>query len=224
MSTSAISSASLYQEIQQYYQTRQSDLKQLGEALQSGDLAGAKAAFNAIVALGKSGPFAGGNPFKINQREGDFNALGQALQSGNLADAQAAFATLQATFDHRRLDPPNGGSGVGPDIIVNLSSGNSGPGKTSDPISANGSEVVVNLGGNSGSSGAEQLTINISNSSNGGEQVSVDFGGKGSNAQQITFNLGANTKEQIVLNLLDQNSSSSASNNAAAKGSLSVSA
>ena len=196
MSTSAISSASLYQQIQQYYQTRQSDLKQLGDALQSGDLAGAKAAFAAIVALGKTGPFAGGDPFKITQREGDFNALGQALQSGNLADAQAAFATLQATFDHRRLDPPNGGSGAGPEIIVNLS-------------------------GDSGGAGTEQLTINISNSSSGGEQVSVDFGGQGSNAQQITFNLGASTNERIVLNLLDQKSSSSS---VASKGNLNVSA
>ncbi len=199
MSTSAISSASLYQQIQQYYQARRSDLKQLGEALQSGDLAGAKAAFNAIVALGKNGPFAGGDPFKINQREGDFNALEQALQSGNLADAQAAFATLQAMFDHRRLDPPNGGSGVSPEIIVKLS-------------------------GNSSSTGTEQLTINISNSSSGGEQVALAFGGQGSNAQQITFNLGANTNEQIVLNLLDQNSSSSASSSVASKGSLNVSA
>ena len=51
--------------------------------------------------------------------------------------------------------------------------------------------------------------------------MSVDFGGQGSNAQQITFNLGANTNEQIVLNLLGQKSSSSS---VASKGNLNVSA
>jgi hypothetical protein len=41
MSTAAISSSSIYQQTEQYSQTRQSDLQQLGQALQSGGLAGA---------------------------------------------------------------------------------------------------------------------------------------------------------------------------------------
>src|ERR1700722_3031744 len=60
MSTSAVSSSSLYSQLGQYFQTRQSDLKQLGQALQSGDLASAQAAYNNIASLGQNGPFAGG--------------------------------------------------------------------------------------------------------------------------------------------------------------------
>src|SRR5271154_2125338 len=98
MSTAAISSSSIYQQTEQYFQTRQSDLQQLGQALQSGDLADAQTAYNNIVQLGQSGPFASGDPFLRPQREQDFTAIGQALQSGDLAGAQAAFSTLQSTF------------------------------------------------------------------------------------------------------------------------------
>src|ERR1700723_3520856 len=98
MSTAAISSSSIYQQTEPYFQTRQSDLQQLGQALQSGDLAGAQTAYNNIVQLGQSGPFASGDPFSRPQREQDLTAIGQALQSGDLAGAQAAFSTLQSTF------------------------------------------------------------------------------------------------------------------------------
>jgi hypothetical protein len=56
MSTAAVSSTSINQELHQYFQTRQSDLKQLGQALSTGDLAGAQTAYNNIVALGQKGP------------------------------------------------------------------------------------------------------------------------------------------------------------------------
>jgi hypothetical protein len=59
MSTSAVSSTSLNQQLTQYFQTRQTDLQQLGQALRSGDLAGAQTAYNNITTLGQSGPFAG---------------------------------------------------------------------------------------------------------------------------------------------------------------------
>jgi outer membrane protein assembly factor BamD (BamD/ComL family) len=72
-------------------------LQQLGESLQSGDLAGAQEEFNAIQTLAQNGPF-DGNAFAANPREQDFTAIGQALQSGDLASAQQAFAQLQATF------------------------------------------------------------------------------------------------------------------------------
>jgi len=98
MSTSAVSSSSLYQQLQSYFQTRNSDQQQLGQALSSGNLANAQAAYNSITALGQEGPFASGNPFQVSQREQDFTAIGQALQSGDLAGAQQAFSTLQATF------------------------------------------------------------------------------------------------------------------------------
>lgn len=191
MSTSAVSSSSLNQSLQQYFQTRHTDLTQLSDALNSGDLTAAQTAFNNISSLGQSGPFANGQPFAIPQREQDFQAVGQALQNGDLSQAQAAFGALGGTFaPHGVLDPiataPSGGtgSGSGPEIILNLSGGNTGA--------------------------PEQITININNStSGGGEQVSLSVGGQGSNPQEVTFNLGANSNEQIVLNLLGASSSTS---------------
>jgi len=94
MSIAAVSSSSIFQELQSFYQNRQADVKQLGNALQSGDLNGAQQAYNALAALGQSGPFAGSEPFSKSSRAQAFEAVGQALQSGDLAGAQAAFATL----------------------------------------------------------------------------------------------------------------------------------
>ena len=94
MSTGAVSSLSIFQELQGFYQNRQTDLKQLGSALQSGDLAGAQQAYNTLAALGQSGPFANSEPFSKSNRVQAFNALGEALQAGDLARAQTAFATL----------------------------------------------------------------------------------------------------------------------------------
>jgi hypothetical protein len=204
MSTAAISSSSIYQQTEQYFQTRQSDLQQLGQALQSGDLADAQTAYNNIIQLGQSGPFASGDPFSRPQREQDFTAIGQALQSGDLAGAQAAFSTLQSTFEKAGTqNSPSAGSPL-----------NSGP------------EIVLNLGNSSGGT-PEEITINLNPTSGEGEQVSLSVGSQGSNAQEITFNLPPNSNEQIVLNLLGESSTSSSSNStgsSSASGGLSVSA
>lgn len=61
MSTSAVSSSSLNQQLQTYFQGRQSDQHQLGQALQSGDVSEAETDFNNITALGQNGPFPPGN-------------------------------------------------------------------------------------------------------------------------------------------------------------------
>jgi hypothetical protein len=106
MSTSAVSGASIYQELQSFYQTRQSDVKQLGSALQSGDLSGAQTAFAELTALGQSGPFANSEPFAKSTRDQAFNTIGQDLQAGDLAGAQAAFATLTAKGTPQ-LTPPS---------------------------------------------------------------------------------------------------------------------
>lgn len=106
MSTSAVSGVSIYQELQSFYQTRQSDVTQLGSALQSGDLSGAQAAFAELTALGQSGPFANSEPFAKSTRDQAFNTIGQDLQAGNLAGAQAAFATLTAK-GNVQLTPPS---------------------------------------------------------------------------------------------------------------------
>src|SRR5579863_2873300 len=126
MSTAAVSSNSLYQQLQGFYPQRQSDAQQLGQALQSGDLAGAQSAFNAIQTLGQSGPFANSEPFRNTQREQDFAAIGQALQSGDLAGAQQAFAALQSSF-HSQSHPANAPTSSGPAVIVNLGETNINP-------------------------------------------------------------------------------------------------
>ena len=112
MSTTAISSSSIFQELQSFYQNRQSDLKQLGNALQSGDLSGAQQAFSALSALGQSGPFSNSEPFSKSSRAQAFDTLGQALQSGDLAGAQAAFAALTAKQSSSQSTPA---------AVVNLS-------------------------------------------------------------------------------------------------------
>lgn len=156
MSTAAVSTSSIYQELQTYFQARNSDLKQLGQALQSGDLAGAQQEFSAIQNLGQNGPFANGNAFKVSQREQDFAAIGQALQAGDLAGAQQAFAQLESTFHHQRSVEPQ------PAIVVNLSvastaaptptaapapsSSASQPPAASSTGSAPGTEIILNLG------------------------------------------------------------------------------
>jgi hypothetical protein len=209
MSTAAISGSSIYQQSEQYFQTRQSDLQQLGQALGSGDLAGAQTAYNNIIQLGQSGPFASGDPFSRSQREQDFAAIGQALQSGDLAGAQAAFSTLQGTFQRGRgaQNPHGAGS-----------------------TSSGTPEIILNLSNAAGNTSPEQITIDINNSANGGgEQVSLSFGNPGSNEQQITFNLSPNSNEQIVLNLLGESSptgssSSSPSTSFSSNGGLNVSA
>jgi len=212
MSTAAVSSSSLNQ-LQQYFHTRQSDLRELGQALGTGDLAGAQSAFQAITNLGQSGPFAGGNPFAITQREQDFTAIGTALQSGDLAGAQQAFSSLKATFERTQSGP------------VPIANPLPSPGA---PVPV-GPEIILNLSNSSGSANPEQITININPASGGGEQVSLSVGQPGSTAQQqVTLNLPANSNEEIVLNLLGSSSSTSSTSSSAsgssASGGLSVSA
>jgi hypothetical protein len=225
MSTAAISASSIYQQTEQYFQTRQSDLQQLGQALGSGDLAGAQTAYNNIVQLGQGGPFASGDPFSRPQREQDFAAIGQALQSGDLAGAQAAFSTLQSTFQRGTgaQNPPSASptSSSGPEIILNLSnnSGSTSP-ASGAPASSSGPEIILNLSNSAGNTSPEQITIDISNSANGGgEQVSLSFGNPGSTAQQITFDLSPNSNEQIVLNLLGESSPTGSSANSSSPNS-----
>ena len=181
MSTAAISSSSIYQQTEQYFQTRQSDLQQLGQALQSGDLADAQTAYNNIIQLGQSGPFASGDPFSRPQREQDFTAIGQALQSGDLAGAQAAFSTLQSTFERGAgtQNSPSAGStsNSGPEIILNLSSNSSAASSASSAAaSSSGPEIVLNLGNSNGGRSPEQITINLSPTSGGGESSSSSTG------------------------------------------------
>lgn len=99
MSSAAVSSSSIYQELQAYFQQRTSDVKQLGQDLSAGNLGSAQQDFATLQSLGQGGPFANGDVFApTNQREQDYGAIGQALQAGDLSSAQQAFAQLASTF------------------------------------------------------------------------------------------------------------------------------
>src|ERR1700722_582015 len=223
MSTAGISSSSLVQGAQ-YFQDRKSDLQQLGQALQAGNLAGAQQDFAPIQDLGQNGPFANGNAFAVTARQEDFNAIGQALQSGDLAGAQTALTQLQSTFQSGAtgpvLDP-------GPAVIINISVPAAAPATdttgataattptpatttpatttpatttTAPATTAAGPEIVLNLGGGTGN-GPEEITISLNNSSSG-EQLTIGVGTQQNpNTQQLILNLAQNTNEQIILNL-----------------------
>jgi len=217
MSTAAVSTSSIYQELQTFFQQRGSDLQQLGQALQSGDLAGAQKEFSAIPSLGQSGPFASGDAFKSSQREQDFAAIGQALQSGDLAGAQQAFAQLQNTFhhQHQQISEPQ------PAVVVNLSASspatpapatsatsNSTDSQSTAPSStspASGTEIVLNLGN---VTPGEQITIGVSTPGNGTEQVTIGVAQQNQAPEQITLNLNQNSNQQIILNLFNSTAAS----------------
>jgi phage tail sheath gpL-like len=214
MSTAAVSSNLINQNqnLQQYFQTRHTELKQLGQSLAAGDLAGAQSAYNSLVALGQGSGISGGNAFKIAGRQQDFTAIGTALQAGDLAGAQTAFNALGSTFNtaSKQIDPPISTPAA---ASTAASTSNAGP------------EIVLNLSNTGGSSNPEQISININSTSGGGEQISLSVGNQGSTAQQVTFNLNPNSNEQIVLNLLNSPTSSSGSSTTpTTSGGLSVSA
>lgn len=208
MATAAVSSSSLYQQLQSYFQQRSSDLQQLGQALESGDLTSAQQEYQAIQSLGQSGPFANGDPFRMSQREQDFEAIGQALQSGDLTAAQEAFAQLESTF-HRTESSS--------ETAANPSEATSPvPSSASQPVSGTtstsdvGPEVIVNLGT---VSPGEEITIGLSPNSDGSEQVTIGVANQqGQTPEQITLNLNPNSNEQIVLNLLNGASNASSEN------------
>ena len=222
MSTAAISVNPTPQPLQAYFQQRTSDLSQLGTALQSGNLAGAQQAFSTLQTLAQASPLPNSNAFAVSQREQDFNAIGQALQSGDLTGAQQAFAQLQSTFHNQQrvLDP------IGPPVVINLtappaaasstssSSPSTASGQSSSPVSsttAAAPELVINLG-NSG--GPEQITIGLNNTS-AGEQLTISVAGQqGTSPEQLTLNLGANSQQQIILNLLNSTSTNSSQSSA----------
>ena len=203
MSTAAVSSNSLPPGVQSFLQQRDADLKQLGTALQSGDLAGAQQAFAAVQALSQNNASANGNSFKVSQRQQDFNAIGQALAAGDLGGAQQAFADLKATVQHRGpvTDPPA--------TVVNLSGGGaSAASGTGSSAGSTAGSIVLNLGN---VTPGEQINIGISNGSNGAEQLTIGVTQPGqSSPEQVTLNLNQNNNQQIVLNLFNSTATSAA--------------
>jgi hypothetical protein len=96
--------------LQTYFKERTAEVKQLNQALKSGDLAAAQQDYNNIVALGNN-VIHRDNPFFRSDRGLDFNAIGGALQNGDLAGAKQAFAALQSTYKLRPSDSSSGSSG-----------------------------------------------------------------------------------------------------------------
>jgi Skp family chaperone for outer membrane proteins len=140
MSTAAVSSLSILQELQSFYQTRQTDLKQLGAALQNGDLATAQQAYSALQSLGQNGPFSNSQAFSNTKRAQAFAALGQALQSGNLAGEQSAFAAL--TSKTNNYAPATDAT---PAAIVNLSGSQPGASSQSGAVAPTSSSIFQQL-------------------------------------------------------------------------------
>ena len=106
---------------QAYLKERRPEVRELQDALKSGDLAGARKAYNELVALGQN--YLGkDNPFLRRDRGLDFNAIGGALQRGDVDGARQAFAALERTF--AKTEPPTAvAPAVSPDAVVRLGSG-----------------------------------------------------------------------------------------------------
>jgi len=120
MSTVPISSSSIYQELQTFFQQRANDVAQLGQDLTAGNVANAQQDYATLQGLGQGGPFANGDAFAAgNVREEDFLAIGKALQAGDLNAAQQAFAQLESTFK-------KGGGGGSDSLASAVSSAESG--------------------------------------------------------------------------------------------------
>jgi hypothetical protein len=197
MATAPVSSSSIYQELQTYFQGRNADLQKLGQALQSGDLAAAEQEYQAIQNMGESGPFANGDPFQNSLREKAFESIGQALQSGDLGAALHAFARLKSSFERpHRMSSPELGS---PSTPVASSTGQPVAAAANDVTS--GPEVILNLGN---VTPGEQITIGLTDAQNGGEQLTISVARpQDQTPGQITLNLGQNANPEIVLNFFN---------------------
>ncbi len=220
MSTAAVLPSGIDQGLQTYFQERSHELRQLGQALQSGDLAAAKHEFREI---GQNGPFASGNSFLIAQRQQDFEKIGRALQAGDLAAAKQAFAELRSTVHRGQQDPT-------PVAVVNFSgpptpaqapppapnpdpaqtgSGSGAQSTGSSTAPASGTEIVLNLGN---IPAGEKITIGLKETDNGGEQVKIKLSNdQGQASEKVVLNLQPSSNQQIIVNLF--NSAASPSTN-----------
>jgi hypothetical protein len=212
MSTTAISSASIFQELQSFYQTRQSDLKQLGSDLQSGNLAGAQQAYTTLAALGQNGPFANSEPFAKTSRAQAFDAIGKALQAGDLAGAQAAFATLKSSNQNNSATqaPANPATivtltstqpnteKVAAEIIINFYSA---PNSAIGAPSGNGQSLTTGTTSNTnGATGVPELVINLEGAFGNSGSTAATSGSTSSGSTSGAYN-GATGVPELVINL-----------------------
>ena len=106
----SISTASPYQaQLASAFKQRGQDFKALGNALQSGDLAGAQQAFAALkkdTQTIQSAQQQQSQPSGPNSRiRPNFETVESALDSGDLSGAQKAFATVQQDIQAVRKSP-----------------------------------------------------------------------------------------------------------------------
>jgi hypothetical protein len=221
MSVAGVSSTSIAAQpsLLASFQQRRSDFQQLAQSLQSGDLAGAQAAFTDLSNLSQtSKPGAHASTSQIGQ---DFAAIGQALQSGDLAGAQQAFTTFQqdvkSAFQQgfQNLQSWKGQPSQQPQPAQQQPSvhhhhrhhgfGNNGASNSTQSGASNGDSISIT------DASGDKITINLGasqDSSNGGpEQVTLNFNNTGG-PEQVTLNLSRN--ENVTLNFGAANSSSSA--------------
>ena len=95
MSINSISSGTAaLQSLRSYFQDQKTDINQLQQSLNSGNLNDAQQAYDTLSKLIQNGPGGkNGKPFGGNETlQKDFVAIGDALKSGSTADAQKAFA------------------------------------------------------------------------------------------------------------------------------------
>jgi hypothetical protein len=233
---------------QDFYHQRATDLKQLGQDLQSGDAAGAQQAYDALTALGTSGPLRNGQTFRRSGRAQDFAAIGQALASGDLAGATSAFASLSSTFRHTGANPgplplgppipapPQGPPSANPPHIVVSGPPDFAPPPAANPGTSAPPEIIINVGGANQAGQAGAIVVNLPAPSTTPEEVQINFGGQQSAGGQIQIDLqaqsgggetvsinlnGATNNSQLVLNLFQGASSSAAPQS---QGSLSLQA
>jgi len=105
--SSCSSSSSPTQEVTVSQQLKK-ELKQLTDAIQTGNLTGAQQAYSALQQLDPQKSQDSTSGASTNPIRKDLKAVGQALQSGDLSGAQSAFSKLQT--DLKAAAAQNGAS------------------------------------------------------------------------------------------------------------------
>ena len=113
MSVSGVSSTDSLYEINQQngWQQVMNDFSQVGQSLQSGDLAGAQKAFATLQEDMQNVGQSQSGQSQSSQQQSALDQLGQALQSGDLAGAQQAFAALKTSHHHHHSGGTQGTGG-----------------------------------------------------------------------------------------------------------------
>ncbi|HZR56067.1 MAG TPA: hypothetical protein VFA74_04275 [Terriglobales bacterium] len=214
MSAAAIANSTVFQPgpLTSFFHERRTDLSQLGQALQSGDLTGAQTAYNTLATLSQNGSFSGSatNPFRNTQRSQDFATIGQDLQNGDLTGAQAAYADLVNSFRKHPANTP-AESGAGPAITITITGGNgnsatenttntatTGTSATSNSTDSNTatSPITSTVGTTPSTTTTPTTTPNTTttpstNPASGPEIVLNLNNGTGSNTPEIVLNFGS---------------------------------